>query len=117
MTNSTHSVEPVDGFDFHHGDRLRKARDERGLTQEQLADISSVSRQSIANYEAGKPMRKLQRRALAMALGVSDEWLEKGVLGQPRRNDPPNGCKSDVSKVLMWPVLPVVRRLPLPCAA
>ncbi len=74
----TPSTAPVWGFAMHHGDRLRIARDRRGLSQEQLAELSAVSRASIANYEAGKPMRRLQGRALAMALGVSYDWLATG---------------------------------------
>lgn len=68
------------GFTFHHGDRLRKAREQRDLTQAQLAEVSSVSRASIANYEAGKTMRKLQGKTLALALGVSYDWLKDGTL-------------------------------------
>ena len=38
--------------DFGH--QIRKAREARGLSQEQLADTLSVSRPQLSNYENGK---------------------------------------------------------------
>jgi transcriptional regulator with XRE-family HTH domain len=58
-------------------DRLRKAREHRGLDQTELADLMGVSQRSIRNYEAGRTTpRRPQLIAWAFATGVSLEWLE-----------------------------------------
>lgn len=62
------------------GDRLRKAREDAGLTQQELAEITTISHTSIKNYEAGKRTpRALYLRAWAEATGVPVEWLETGT--------------------------------------
>jgi putative transcriptional regulator len=40
--------------DMEYENRLRIARIEKGLTQEQLADLAGVTRQTIGLIEAGK---------------------------------------------------------------
>lgn len=42
------------------GERLRQAREERGLTQEALADELHVSRQTVSNWERGKTLPDIQ---------------------------------------------------------
>lgn len=60
-------------------DRLRKAREAAGFTQQQLAEITTISLASIKNYEAGKRIPKpLYIRAWAEATGVPAVWLETG---------------------------------------
>ncbi len=60
------------------GDRIRQAREQAGLRQEDLADLIGMSTRQVQNYEAAdsKPYAKL--RAIAGATGVSVEWLLQG---------------------------------------
>ena len=58
------------------GQRIAELRRERGLKQDELAELSTLSRISIARYEAGKiepGARALGR--IAEALGVSTDAL------------------------------------------
>jgi Helix-turn-helix domain len=43
-----------DGSEAQHGARLRLARQARGLSQQQLADVAGVSRQAISPWESGE---------------------------------------------------------------
>lgn len=61
-------------------DRLIKAREDRQLTQPQLADLSHVSARTIARYEAGGRMGYNYAKALAEALEVPLEWLLEGTV-------------------------------------
>lgn len=64
-------------------DRLRKAREDMGLSQWDFADFSGISRTSVVNYESGKRTPKgLYLRAWADATGVDPEWLETGAIPQ-----------------------------------
>jgi DNA-binding XRE family transcriptional regulator len=63
------------------GDRLRKAREESGLSQQELADAIGVSRNTISNHEVGVGKRDPQTllvRAWAAATDVSVEWIRTG---------------------------------------
>lgn len=54
------------------GDRIRKARKARGLTQKQLGEASGTSEITIRQYETGKRQPRIkQLRAVASALGVN----------------------------------------------
>lgn len=54
------------------GDRVRALREDRGLTQHELAARALMSRASIANVEAGRQNVALRRLcSLAGALGVA----------------------------------------------
>lgn len=55
---------------------LIKQRDMRGWTQEQLAEAIGVSRSTIAKWEAGKGVPKVDNLiALSRALGVTIDSL------------------------------------------
>ena len=57
-------------------ERIRHSRKEKGLSQEQLAKISGLSRSSIINFETGRrDPRVKDLRKIARALGVSIEQL------------------------------------------
>lgn len=57
-------------------DRLRKARESSGLKQQELAELTGISRASIVNYEAGKTFpRRPAMAAISMATGVPLWWL------------------------------------------
>jgi transcriptional regulator with XRE-family HTH domain len=61
-------------------DRLRKAREHRGLDQAQLAELIGVHRRSVVNYELGRTQpRRPQLIAWALATGVALDWLEGDV--------------------------------------
>lgn len=72
----------------HFGERVRRIRSERGLTQQHLADAVGVSGQSLVGmWERGKALPSLSRlRDLASALGVTaDELISNADLTiQPR---------------------------------
>jgi transcriptional regulator with XRE-family HTH domain len=58
--------------------RLKEARTKAGLSQYELARRSGVSRDVIAQCEAGKIMRPKGLEELAKVLGVSPAWLAFG---------------------------------------
>ncbi|WP_417285669.1 XRE family transcriptional regulator [Cobetia marina] len=61
-------------------DRLKKARERRGLNQTQLGETLGVSAQTVQQWESGKTMPRHKRiEALASKLGVRPQWL---LLGQ-----------------------------------
>lgn len=58
------------------GRRLANRRRERGLTQQQLADVSGVSRPSISNMESGtQGVTLFMAVKITRALGVSIDEL------------------------------------------
>jgi transcriptional regulator with XRE-family HTH domain len=59
------------------GDRLRRYRSAKGLTQTELAERAKVSRASIASWEGGTRSMRMgpQVRRLARVLGVTIEDL------------------------------------------
>lgn len=58
------------------GEKLRILRESKGMTQEQLADKSGISRREIINIENGKYLPKMQTADfLAAALDVSLDEL------------------------------------------
>jgi transcriptional regulator with XRE-family HTH domain len=74
------------------GTRIRTARRQRSLTQEQLADQVGVSRSAVAQWETGRTGQvtgNLSR--IAGALGVNVEYLmvgdDKRAAGQVQQGD------------------------------
>ena len=58
------------------GEKLRKARKEAGLSQEQFAEKMSVSRSAIAKWESDRGMPDVNNlRIMAQLLGVSVDYL------------------------------------------
>ena len=58
------------------GERIKSLRNEKGYTQKELSDLSSLSTISIRKYESGE--RQPKQKAimnLAKALDVSEAWL------------------------------------------
>jgi transcriptional regulator with XRE-family HTH domain len=60
------------------GARIAQARRERGLTQEELAMISSFSKRALQDYEAGLRVPYRHMRELSLLLGRSVEWFLHG---------------------------------------
>lgn len=61
------------------GDRLRKAREDAGLSQAELAEQIGISRNTVGNAELGErtPLN-VTLRAWAAVTAVPLEWLETG---------------------------------------
>lgn len=57
-------------------ERLKKARERRGVTQTQLGEMMGVSPQSVQQWESGSTMPRHKRiEALAKTLSVRPQWL------------------------------------------
>ena len=70
---------------IHIAERLKAAREEANLTQEQLADAAGVSQGTIANIESGIRKNPRELLAIAKAAHVNPEWLKTGK--GPKHND------------------------------
>lgn len=57
-------------------DRLREAMNEKGLTQQELSNLSGVTKSSISHYVNGKNVPdNFQAFKLSKVLGCSPTWL------------------------------------------
>ncbi len=63
------------------GARIRAVRRARGLTQEQLADATGVSRSAVAQWETGRAGCGARLRNIASALDVPLRELQAGARG------------------------------------
>lgn len=59
-------------------ERLKQAREDKGLTQPGLAERAGVSQGTIGNVEAGLRKNPRELLAIAAALNVEPEWLKTG---------------------------------------
>jgi transcriptional regulator with XRE-family HTH domain len=90
---STNGERHIPAWTF--GDRVRKAREQAGLTQAEMAEKLNVSRKTLANYEADhtQPQRPLDfAEALAAAANVPTYWVlfgEDDAMGFARELDGP----------------------------
>jgi transcriptional regulator with XRE-family HTH domain len=76
MSTQTHGVSVPE---WTMGDRLRKAREEFGLSQKDMAATLGVARNTIGNYELGATEPSAATlRAWARACRVPAEWLAWG---------------------------------------
>jgi transcriptional regulator with XRE-family HTH domain len=60
------------------GARIRQARLERGLTQEELAALTSFSKRSLQDYESGETIPYRHIGELSRILGRPQEWFLYG---------------------------------------
>ena len=61
-------------------DRLRKALNDKNITQRQLARMTGLNESLISSYCRGIRMPRIKNaRILACALGVTVEWLAFGM--------------------------------------
>lgn len=66
-------------------DKVKIARDKRGINQEQLAELMGVSRRSVVAWETtGTMPRGWRIRKLAELLGVSEDYLENDEITDPQ---------------------------------
>ena len=62
------------------GERLKKARNEKGLTQENIAEILDVSVAYLSRIETGKAQVNLKRLdELCSVLGVTNSYILEGA--------------------------------------
>lgn len=65
-------------------DKVKIARDKRGINQEQLAELMGVSRRSVVAWETtGTKPRGWRIRKLAELLDVSEDYLENDEITDP----------------------------------
>ncbi len=61
------------------GQRIKEAREAKGWTQDDLANVLKTSRTLVSNWERDETTpRGSTRMKIAIALGVSTEWLRTG---------------------------------------
>ncbi len=67
------------------GEKIRMRREEMGITQEQLASLTGLTRRSIVSYETtGKRPYASSIRKIAAALGVTVRYLEHDEIDDPQ---------------------------------
>lgn len=67
--------------------KLKKARENIGFTQEDVAIETKINRSTLAGYEIGRTQPDLETLAiLADFYGVSTDWL-LGTVGEKNNND------------------------------
>lgn len=91
----------------HIGERVRRVRQERGLSQEQLAELCGAKQQSIQALEKGEVHRPRYIMELAKALGVNGDWLVHGE-GPTGNSHYPNAQNPPQSS----PILPPLEQMP-----
>lgn len=76
---------------FDTGDKIRELRKERGLNQDQLAELASLNRVTIAKYESGRVEPGAQALSrIADALEVStDVLLGRADEPEPEQREEP----------------------------
>lgn len=78
-------------------DRLRKARDNRGLSQSELARETRMQPSAISHFEAGRRRPSFNNvRALASALRVSADYL---LCAKPTQRSSPHGLRDLADKI------------------
>jgi repressor LexA len=99
------------------GARIKQARLERGLTQEELAALASFSKRSLQDYESGKTIPYRHLGELGQLLGKSIEWF---LHGDEAINVEEDRLREIVREEIAAALAPVIARLeddPLPRAA
>lgn len=88
---SSKPVNTISGLNYHQrsriisvmretlGSRLKKARTDAGLTQEELARAAGVTQKTISKIERGDQVATAAIVQLARACGVTPEWLSEGA--------------------------------------
>lgn len=76
------------------GEKLKRAREEKGMTQQTLSDALYVTRQAVSRWECGAVSRPLTAKKLSEVLEVSLDELLSG-----------EEMKKCVEKILLWNLL------------
>ena len=80
---------------MNYGDRLRHARKASKLTQEQLANLSSVPQGTISKIERGDQESSAYDTILAHALDISAIWLTSGK-GEMKQTTYKDNCQTKI---------------------
>ncbi|MBX3093709.1 MAG: helix-turn-helix transcriptional regulator [Cryobacterium sp.] len=73
---------------WNRRDRMRKAREDLGLSQSRFAAVTGMSQRMISAFESGEREPRLKDLNLwQLATGVPREWLETGEY-TPRDSNP-----------------------------
>jgi transcriptional regulator with XRE-family HTH domain len=68
------------------GLRIRRFRENRGLTQSELGDLAGVTAQAVSSWETGVYEPKTENEeAISSALGISRQTLLFGPLPRPAK--------------------------------
>ena len=70
------------------GERLYKLRSEKNISQEELAELLDVSRQSISKWENDKAYLEMTKLLfMSDYFGVSLDYLMRGCEGEPKEDN------------------------------
>lgn len=93
------------------GERIKKLREEKGWTQEELGKIIGVQRAAIQKYEKGyvENIKKTNIKLMAEALGVTATYLMGWDDAALIFAEPSASYSTDCANLRLLPVLGVVR--------
>lgn len=80
---------PVNQFVSEFIDRTRRARDEHGFTQDEIAELLGISQGTYKNYETNRLMPHNLVPAFCLATRVDIAWLYTGRVPQQRLKPAP----------------------------
>jgi len=75
-------------------ERLKEARKAARISQNELADLAGISQVTVQQIESGRNKNSKMLAPIAIALGVSMDWLATGR-GSPAVSDKPQGYTAD----------------------
>lgn len=75
------------------GARIQQARRERGLTQEEFAELTTFSKRSLQDYESGVTIPYKHLREISRLLRRPEEWF---LYGDPDEEDA-EGLRGDIT--------------------
>lgn len=85
------------------GKNIKKARSEKGYTQEQLAQKLSVTRNTISNYETGHSNPDIEMlQMLAEALGTDPNTL---IYGEKKSQSVDQSWREEILKRIAWLII------------
>jgi transcriptional regulator with XRE-family HTH domain len=91
---------PIDPIDAYVGERLRLARNMRGLSQSYLGDCVDVTFQQIQKYETGSNRISASKLAwFARILGVPVHYFYQGMPTEYHNGGPPVAPPDDMPSV------------------
>lgn len=73
----------VDETRYQGAAELRARREDREMTQQELADEAGVSLSSVGRLERGRRIDAKKERAIARALGLADHAVDAAFNGEP----------------------------------
>lgn len=73
--------------EFVVGDRLAKAREDAGISQDQMAGMLGCSRRTIVRYEASSSVARSVLLSYHVATTTDLNWLEHGVASPEKLPD------------------------------